>query len=358
MATEFINTYLSSDYPELTCNIGSIKARTDKVKVTAKLVRDPDGEIDEFFSTTLYAFDGVVELVDVGRLIEERFRAKNVRNSMMICTIDGVDLEFVAQYCEALMNVDYDLCNGFYSCAPTQVVHKWSSICLGHWSYGHRNYRVQVVGTGPDGEVATIERDFTRSIYSDCVSFSVYEILKWALNETDSETDDAISRVSYFAISYEKAQKIFYLVNEPSYLTFNFRNIFNVWEFVDVVGTVKQKTKVDREIAVCSGIARHYDQKTERTYEVTTGSLTLDEAKAIEALVMSHDVQLMGNAQEYDILITDHTLERDNDDSTLCSMKFTFRFASERLQLTESEIDELMTLHTGIFSEQFTAEFA
>lgn len=358
MATNFL-TSLSSDYPELTCNINSIRAQTDKVKVTATLVRDPEGEIDEFFSTTLYAYNGTVELVDVGKLIEERFREKNViGTSMMACIIDDVQLDFNVQYCEVLMNTDFDLQEGFYTCAPVQIVHRDSVVNLGHWNNGHRKYRVQVVGIGPDGEVATIEREFTRSIYSKTVSFSVYEILRWALNQTEYETDDAIAKVSYFSISHENAQKIFYLVDDPFFLTFYFRNIFNIHEYLDVVGTVKQKTKVDREIAICSGSARQYDQKTERTYEVTTGPLTIDEARAIEQLIMAHDVDLVCNDDFYKILITDHTIEQDNDDSTLTSIKFTFRFASERVKFTSDEVQALSPSRSSIFSQEFTAEFA
>lgn len=358
MATKFL-TSLSSDYPELTCNINSIRAQTDKVKVTATLVRDPEGEIDEFFSTTLYAYNGIVELVEVGKLIEERFREKNtLGTTMMACVIDGVQLDFNAQYCEVLMNYDFDLRDGFYTIAPTQIVHRHSVIRLSHWDNGHRKYRVQVVGIGPDGEVATIEREFTRSQGTDFVSFSVSEILRWALNQTDYETDDAISKVSYFSISYENAQKIFYLVDDPFYLEFYFRNIFNVYEYLDVVGTVKQKTKVDREIAVCSGYARQYDQKTERTYEVTTGPLTIDEARAVEQLIMSHDVELCCSDDFYKVLITDHTIEQDNDDSTLTSIKFTFRFASERVKFTSDEVSALAPSRSSIFSQEFTAEFA
>lgn len=358
MATVFL-TSLSSDYPELTCNINSIRANTNKVKVTASIVRDPEGEIDEFFSTTLYAYNGVVELVDVGKLIEERFREKNiVGTTMMACIIDGIQLDFCVQYCEALMNTDFDLRTGFYTAAPVQIVHRSSMIQLAHWDYGHRRYRVQVVGVGPDGQVATIEREFTRSIGSYEVSFSVYEILRWALNQTEYETDDAIAKVSYFAISYENAQKIFYLVDEPFFLTFCFRNIFNVREYLDVSGIVKQKTKVDRETAVCSGIVLHYDQKTERTYDVTTGPLTIDEVRAIEQLIMSRDVELCCSDNYYRVLITDHTIEQDNEDSTLTSIKFTFRFASERVKFSSDEVDVLSPSRSSIFSQEFTAEFA
>ena len=67
-----------------------MKASTDKNKVLVEIVRDPDGEIDDFFSTTLYSHNGIVELSDIGALIEERFRAKNVIWNMMEIRFDGV----------------------------------------------------------------------------------------------------------------------------------------------------------------------------------------------------------------------------------------------------------------------------
>lgn len=357
MDTEFI-TYYNPTSTQLTSNLTSIKARTNKAKVEAKLVRDPNGDNEEFFSTSIYAFDNIVELIDVGLIIEDFFRSKDFQQQAISCIIDGVNMTFNALYCEAIVNSDFNPKAGFYSCAASQIVHRNSVISLAHWNHGHRRYRVQVVGIGQDGEIAAIEREFTRTATSKWVTFAVSEILNWALNQAESETINAISKVSYFAISHENAQKIFYLVDDPFYLTFSFRNVFNVTEYLDVVGTLKQKTKVDSGITVCSGIALQYDRKSERTFEITTGPLSVDEARAVEALIMSRNIELFGSCEDYPILITDNSIERDNDDSSLCSIKFTFRFASDRVVLTEDEIRAISPSRSKIFSHEFTAEFA
>lgn len=357
MSTTFI-TILPEESPVLTSQLTSVKARTDKSKVQVKVVRDPSGDSDDFFSTTLYAFNGIVELSALGRLLEERFIAKDRIYDEISITIDGMESVFTAIYCEYVLGADFDYAGCFWSASASGIVHSDSCVCLAHWNNGAASYRVKVVGIGPDGRIAMVERDFTRNQSSLWVSFSVSEILRFALNQSDVETNDAIAKVSYFAISYGDMQKIFYVVDDPQYLLFRFRNIFNAPEYLDVVGTVKRKTVADRDTAVCSGLTRHYNRVVNRTYEVSTGPLTLDQARAMEQLIASHKVELCTDDADYDILVTDHTCEVDNDDTSLTSMKFTFRFAEERPTFIDSDMDVFCHATSKTFSDHFTAEFA
>lgn len=335
-----------------------MKASTDKNKVLVEIVRDPDGEIDDFFSTTLYSHNGVVELSDIGSLIEERFRAKNVIWNMMEIRFDGVPAEFTALYCEYDLSPDFDCTQCFLCAAGASVVHRNSAISLSHWSNGSNEYRVQVVGLDADGNTASIEHTFTRNRSSDSVSFSVNEILRFALNQSDIETGDALASVSYFAISYGSMQKIFYLVEHPFFLTFGFKNMFNAYEYLDVVGTVSRKTKVERDMAVCSGRVRQYNQSIERTYEMQTGPLTDEQVRELEQLIGSRNIQLCTSGYDYAVIITDHTVEVDNDDENLSTVKFSFRFIGERPTIIDSDMGALMPSRTHIFSQEFTAEFA
>ena len=61
---------------------------------------------------------------------------------------------------------------------------------------------------------------------------------------------------------------------------------------------------------------------------------------------------------DYEIIVTDHTIETDNSDESLPSIKFTFRFVGNRPVITESDMGALMPSSTHIFSQEFTAEFA
>lgn len=357
MATTFISRP-PEDSPVLTSLLTSVTVRTDKSKVEVTVVRDPAGDNDEFFSTTLYAFDGIVALSDLGELVEERFRSRNRIYDRLSVIVDNEVATFTAIYCEHILDPEFDYASSFWTSASVGIVHSDSAVCLAHWPDGSTSYRVKVVGIGPDGRIAMVERDFTREQSSLWVSFSVREILMFALNKTDFETGDAISKVSYFAISHGDMRKIFYIVDHPEYLTFRFRNIFNVPEYIDVVGSVNRKTTVKRDLAVCSGMARHYDRVVNRTYEVSTGPLTLEQARSMEQLIASHHVELCTSADLYEVLVTDHTCEVDNVDDSLVSMKFTFRFASHRPTFIDSDMDALTSAGSNIFSEHFTAEFA
>lgn len=357
METTIINPP-PQNFPILTSALYSLKARTDKAKVLVEVIRDPEGEIDRFFSTTLYSHNGVVELSDVGSLIEERFRAKRRLWDMMEIRIDGTVAEFTALYCEYSLDPDFDYTQCFLCAAGESIVHRNSAISLAHWNNGSNEYRVQVVGLDSEGNTASVERIFTRNSYSNHVSFTVNEIIRYALNQTDEETGADLVKVAYFAISYASMQKIFYVVEHPFFLTFGFRNMFNAYEFIDVVGVVTRKTKFDRETAICSGIAKQYNQTVERTYEMQTGPLTDEQIREIEQLIGSRDVQLCASAFDYDIIITDHSIEVDNDDESLSLIKFTFRFVGERPMLIADDMGALMPSRTHIFSHEFTAEFA
>lgn len=357
MATTIIDPP-SQDYPVLTSEIYSLRASTDKTKITVEIWRDPDGDGDRFFSTTLYPHNGVVELSDIGSLIEERFRATNRICDMVEVRFDGVAADFNALYCEYALDPDFDYTQCFLCAAGASIVHRNSAISLAHWDDGSTDYRVQIVGLDADGNTDMIETTFSRNIYSNHVSFSVNEILGYVLSLAGSPSGTSLASVAYFSISHGSMQKIFYLVDHPFFLTFGFRNIFNAYEYIDVVGTVKRKTQFDRDTAVCSGVTRQYNQTSERTYEVQTGPLTDDQVRELEQLIGSRRIQLCTAGYDYDVIITDHSIEVDNDDETLSSVKFTFRFAADRPVMIAEDMGALMPSRTHIFSQEFTAEFA
>lgn len=357
MATTFI-TYLPEDECVLTSRLDSILARTDKTKVDVSVIRDPDGEFDEFFSTTLFAFDGIVELSALGKLIEERFRAKGRITDMISVVIDGISLDFIALYCNHMLNSDFDYEKCFWTTSASSLVHRASIVSLSHHNTGSTTYYIRVIGREPDGRLAVVGRNFNRVGSSLGVTFSVDEILRFALNQTDYETNDAIAEVAYFTIEYGSMRKVFYVVDDPFFLTFRFRNLFNAPEYIDVVGKVNRKTVVDRDVAVCGGRSLQYNQVINRTYEVETGPLTPDQALSMEQLISSYDVNLITSTDDYDIIITDHSCEVDNNDSSLVTMKFTFRLVTDRPTLLDSDLKALMPSASRVFSQEFTSEFA
>lgn len=357
MATEIIDN-LPEDALVLTSRIDAIRAATDELKVDAQVIRDPDGDAEVFFETTLYAFAGIVELSGVGRLIEEHFRAAGKSCDIVSVVFDGVSLDFSALYCACELSPDFNYRSCFWSSSAVSVVHRGSIVSLSHYDTGSASYRVKVVGLNSDGSIGMVEKDFSRLPQSKDLSFAVDDIIKFGLDQTEIETGGDLVKVSYFAVSHGGMQKVFYIVDEPSFLTFRFRNLFNCPEYVDVVGKVARKTAVERETAVCGGRARHYDQAVNLTYEVETGPLTAGQALALEGLISSYDAQLVASNGDYGIIITDHTCVTDNDDNSLSSMKFSFRFVGNRPVFLGAEMEELSPSKSNIFSKEFSAEFA
>lgn len=357
MDTEFISA-LSGQVPVLTSSLYSVKAVTDKVRVPVEVVRDPDGEIDVFFSTVLYPHDGVVELSDLGSLIEGQLRAAGRIWDMFEVRIDGVAAEFTAVCCEYKLTDDFDLAKCFLTVSDETVVHRGSPISLNHWPDGSGDYRLQVVGHNADGAVAVWEHTLTVPNDSGSCGFMVDYIIDLATNQTAVETGDVLETVAYFAISHGERQKVFYIVEHQYYLTFWFRNMFNAPEYLDVAGIVTRKTRHDRDTAVCSGRMMQYDQSVERTFEMKTGPLTDTQVRELEQLVGAREVCLCVGREDYEVIITDHTLEYCNDDESLATVSFTFRFASDRVVLTPDDMGALSPVRTGIFSPEYSPEYA
>lgn len=353
MATEFI-THIPDDELVASYLIGSIKASTDADKVDVRVIRDIDGDNEEIFSTTLYPFNNVVELTDVDQLIETNFRANDRVTDWILVSFNNVNIEFQVLYCSFDLGPDFNPVSRFWTTSATALVHKGSVVAIPYAFANPADLLVKVVGLGNDGYIAMVERTIERTPQSRCVFLSVDAVINFAIHEAEAP----LAKVSYFSISYGRLQKIFYLMDDPFFLSFKFRNIFNAIEYIDVAGKLKRKTVAERDTAVCNGVCSHYDRSVNRTYEVETGPLTADQASAIEQLILSHKTWLCANAADHDILITDHTCEADNDDDSLTSMKFTFRFTGNRPSLLDFETDALFPFSSNIFTKEFTPEFA
>lgn len=360
MATTFINPPATANGPVLTSDLYSIRATTDLTKVTAQIlfVRDHGNVYDLIFSTTVYAFDGVVELSDVGTILDHQMRKENLSFATFKIFFDDTSTEFTAIHCSYRLAPGFDPARCFLTPTKTQIVHRHSAVSLTHlYNYSY-DYPIKIVGLGPDGAVAMIEHTVTMTPveYSGTLSFSVDDLLTAAT--TSPENAGKLEKVSYFAVNYSGAQKIFYILDHPFYLTFRFRNMFNAIEYIDVVGTVTRRTKADSDSAICRGILKQYNRTAEQTFEVQTCGLTDDQVRELEQMVLSHSVLLCAGATDYDIIIGEHTLETDNDDESLPTVKFTFRFTGPRPVLTSSDMGALMPSSGHIFTQQFTAEFS
>lgn len=316
--------------------------------------------METFFSTSLYAFGNEVELADVGSLVEEYFRKRNKMADMITIVFDGISMDVHFLYCEYNMPDAFDPSNTFFLASMVQRVHQDSIVSIAAYNHGSATpFVIKAVGhKTTDDTLAVVQKSEPKGFNQEGIAyFGVYEIIKWALNMSDDEVGEDLRDVLYFSIEYAGIQKMCYIVPAPAYLTFSFRNIFNVEEFLDVVGVVTTKTDVSRDIAVCNGSSKHYDRYINRTYQVETEALTSDEVAMFEQFIASHCVRMYLEGNDYDIIITDHTCEPNSSDETLSTIKFTWRFAEQRPRIFDSLVNGILPSRRRIFDETFSPEY-
>lgn len=363
MATQFIPSYLDSARYVLTANVPRIQARTDKERIEVSLTCENglDGDIETFYSTSLYAFDNVVELSDVGTLIEVYFRMRHKVADTITIVFDGISMDVHFLYCEYAMPDDFDPEKTFFIASHVQRVHQDSTIAIAAVDRGSATpFIIKAVGHNmADGNLSVVEKSVHQKFdHAGVTYFAVADIIRWALDKTDEEAGVNLRDVLYFSIEYYGIQKMCYIVPAPAYLTFSFRNVFNVEEFLDVVGEMTTKTAVSREVAICKGSSKHYDRSIERTYQIQTEPLTNDEVGIFEQFIASHYVVMWLEGNDWDVIITDHTCEPSTDDDTLTTIKFTWRFADRRPRIFDSLMGNgIMPSRRRIFNDTFSPEY-
>lgn len=320
-------------------------------------------QTDVLFTNVLYAYEGEVSLIDPGRLAEEYLRQKGLHTAFFTFGIGDAQIQLQVRYCEyklppASINTDDIL-----SVLRSQRTHLDSYISLSAYRR-HTTFHVTAQGVGHDATgrmTSTAVQSLGPVDASGTMSWPVKDIVTLLLAAGGSEIDCPPVDICFFTLNYNGGSKTFYIVNDDcDYLTFRFRNIFNAFETVDIPGIVQNNTEIERHFAVCGGVATLYDQTASRTYVVQSAALPIEEARMIDQLFNSREVQLMPRDPEdapREVLITEHTCEIDNSNEALATVKFTFRFPSDRVYLFGDEID-VFRAKDKVFAQEFTNPFS
>lgn len=361
MATEFLQSYLDGALYVLTSSVSSIKASTEKPCIDVSLICEngPDGEMETFYSTSLYAFDNVVEMSDVGLLIEEYFRMRNKVSDTITFVFDDVTMDVHFLYCEYSMPPDFNPEKSFFIASSVQRVHQDSTVAIAAVYRGTTTpFLIRAVGHNSSGALAVVEKSVMQDFNREGTAyFLVSDIVRWALDKTEDGPGADLCDVLYFSIEYAGIQKMCYIVPASAYLTFSFRNVFNVEEFVDVVGVMTAKTDVSRDVAVCNGTSKQYDRTIERSFQVQSEPLASVDFHVFEQLIASHRVILWIDDMDWDVIITDHTYEPSSSDDSLTVVKFTWRFADQRPRIFDSLVDGIIPERRKIFDKTFSNEY-
>ncbi len=362
MATQFIQSSLDGKQYVLTSSLSGIQATTDSAKIDVSLSCENglDGEAETFYSSSLYAFDDMVELSDVGSIVEEYFRMRDKVADTISIEFDDVSMQVHFLYCEYSLPDEFNPQKAFFIAAQVQRVHQDSVIAISAVDRGDDTpFTVKAVGHALADDALTVVEKSTLMPFNQTgvACFNVADIIRWALNMTDEEAGADLRDVLYFSIEYAGIQKMCYIVPAPAYLTFTFRNVFNVEEYLDVVGEMVTKTAVSRDVAVCKGRSRQYDRTVERTYQIATEQLTLEEVRIFEQFLASHNVALSLDGHTWPVIITEHTCEPSSADDSLATVQFTWRFADRRPRLFDSLMDGVMPARRKIFDDTFSPEY-
>lgn len=358
MATAFIQSSIFSKSYVLTSEANSIVATTDAAKLTVSLTCSGD----TFFTVDLYAYDGKVELFDTGSIIEDYFIAHQMICESITVQFGTASKSLLFLYCENVMPESFDPAGILLLSSQARRVHKDSSFTVAALPVGPTTpFVIKAVGHDSSGDIASVQFPISRNITdSTFTTFTVSEIIRMATGQalgTEEPVPDPVRDVMFFSVEHGGRQLMCYITPAPAYLTFRFRNIFNVPELVDVEGSMVTKSETSRQTAKCSGDIVQYDRRTDRTYQVTTGALPADEVESLTQLVSSHSVQLLADGAYHDIVIEEHTCEDSTEDDSLSVVKFTWRFKGRRPVRFNSALFGIQPTHRDIFSDEYSPEY-
>lgn len=347
--------FLSSDLAErsicVTSAIGRIDVSTDATSVMMYLY--VDGK--EFYSSLLYAYNGIASLFDAGHLIETYFRANSLYRASVtvraVCPSDSSIFAYITLdclHCSHVVPDSFDATKIFFSCLRTHRIPPTAKFRL----YGPVSAidSVMVLVSGLDSNGDTV----SGAVYP-VAGTGYIDINVPALSESVC-ANTAMATPCMMSVRCKNLEKSLFIVRDPEYMQFSFRNCFNVPETVYLPGQTVMKPEVSSSEAVCDGRTIQYNRVLSRSYEFSSGPLTRYETAALAQLLESHSPAVVVDGSAYEIVITDHSTEISSDSDSLNILKFTWRFADRRPHLFGDDLDPLL-YSSQIFTDQFQSQY-
>ena len=355
----------------LSCHIGTISILTDKEYIDVDISTTETGKL---LSERYYATDGRVLLYDLRSLVEQAMRPYGIV-VMSVWFEVYVDIPddhsddydrggFKCIYCDRDIDIyDFEplLRSHFLTAAASRRVAPESFVFLPFFAYFGElvNYEIfaDFVSGGESGHCsfkgplqqtsATSNEVWTHTIF--CA-----EVKRHAEDMVGAE----IELTAFTVRVGDRAASFFIDKSLSGTRAFYFRNCFNVSDNLFVPAVTTAKTKVDRSLAVLGNVSQFYDATCEQTYEVKSAGLTADECSLAEQMFSSDDVRTPYESAPDDgdfdalrpVLITDSTSEIADEPEKPNTVKFTWRYA-------ENRIAQRNPLGLGIFTEPYDYTF-
>lgn len=356
MATEFIQSEILTKEYVLTSEARSISAFTEEPKLSVSLTCTGV----TFFSVELYAAQGVVELFDPGALVEDFFIANRLICENVTVKFGSASTVLRFLYCENVMPQDFDPSKALLLSSTVRRVRMDSKFTVAAIDDDENQFVIKAVGHDSNGMIASVQ--FIQPlIFITDTNLSVSLIVNKATGLTPISQQNMIANplkdVMYFSVEHAGRQLMCYITPAAAFISFQFRNIYNVPELIDVEGVVVTKSETSRSSAICSGDIVQYDRKTDRTYQFTSGPLTSEEVESMQQLISSHSVQISVDGVMHDVIIDDHTCEASTEDDELSVVKFTWRFKGRRPVQFNSAFFGILPSRRDIFSDEYSPEY-
>lgn len=360
MATSFITSF-PSDY-KFSSDILNVELQTDATKVVITLSADGT----TLFSTTLFAFDGVVTVYNLREIVEIYMLEKGVSLAMFCLEYsanggaDSGSANLNVVYCSHIMPISAaDYSSKFFLTSLQSKRTYPNSVEYLPIIHGISEFDVDahcVFATSSGEVLSTTITLWTTEYEENGVDTLIikYNDIVLALSQDRFDVD----RLLAYTINIGQRHMTYYVHAVNPAVAFTFRNCFNALESVALFGITTTKTKIERSIASISSGDSFYDQSTEKDYEFQTAPLTTEEGALIEQLFESQKVYI-GTTQNVSninslpvVLITDSSCEITDSNADLPRVKFTWRYADKlphHINVPESD--------SNVFDDEFSYQF-
>lgn len=323
-----------------------------------------------------YAHNGSLSLYDIGSLIECNMRSAGYNYAdytLALLNENGTVADSCvihALYCDRFTvctDTDIFLAENFLSTLTMRRVPANTITSLFLFAKAGENIHTKVnfhVRYIPTGEIQSDSININASS-ATAASAGVQQVNISQRNmitpiATSTQTADYLWEIVDFTVTCgQRSVTCFVDRNLRDEDCFMFRNCFNVWDVAHLPHFTKAKTDVDRSLAVVNTRSQFYNQKTTKTYEVQSGTITSDEAEWIDQLFTSYEVMRMvpndcDDTEPYileQVLITDASCEVNDGDEKPNTVKFTWRYADNRPNVR-------LSASPGIFTSPYNPIFS
>lgn len=355
----------------LTCQLGDVSILTDKQSLDVEFAT----ATEVLLSGKFYATNGTVTLCDLRSLAELAIKATGFSvEKFYVRAVSGdetAETAFTAVYCDRDIDI-YDIeplfSNHFLTPAKSRRIAPDSFVFLSFFARKSErltyhifcDYFVRGTSEEERGTSKSVEWTLGRtSFVGGLANFSAVEdgvqtiaVLCSDVQQRASELEGAEVELVSFTVRCDNRAVTFFVDRSLSgQRCFYFRNAFNAPDLLYFPAVTTAKTSNDRSLAVLTNRSEFYGNAPKHEFEVQSGALTAEECVLAEQLFASDDVRVTYESQPDDadfdalrpILITDFTCEIADLPEKPNTVKFTWRYGTNRVTLANPVADNIFT---------------